>query len=118
MVDLGFAGDSVHLVPACWELRRKLSEAELHTPPPSLAASSSPWPRASIGPGPIRSRTPVPVGGHLDILRSIRRGRFEVALSFSGGDRPILVTALSGARRRVAHDNGRHHFYNRWLVAD
>ena len=31
VVDLGFLGDSVHLVPACWELRRHYPEAQIHT---------------------------------------------------------------------------------------
>ena len=119
MVDLGFLGDSVHLVPACWELRRNYPKAELHTLSAVVGSQllalapcvDRAWAYPLTNPSP-------PWWKHLDILRSIRRERFEVALSFSGGDRPILVTALSGARRRVAHDNGRHHFYNRWLVAD
>ena len=30
VVDLGFLGDTIHLAPALWELRRHYSEAELH----------------------------------------------------------------------------------------
>lgn len=119
VVDLGFLGDSVHLVPACWELRRHYPNAELHTLSAVVGSdllSLAPcvdraWAYPLANPSP-------PWWKHLDILRAIRRERFEVALSFSGGDRPVMVTALSGARHRLAHDNGRSHFYNRWLVAD
>jgi transposase len=31
VVDLGFLGDSVHLVPALWEIKRHYPEAQLHT---------------------------------------------------------------------------------------
>ena len=119
VVDLGFLGDSVHLVPACWELRRNYPNAELHTLSAVVGSDL-----LSLAPCvdrawayPLTSPSP-PWWKHLDILRAIRRERFDVALSFSGGDRPVLVTALSGTRHRLAHDNGRRHFYNRWLVGD
>ncbi|MBL9176178.1 MAG: glycosyltransferase family 9 protein [Verrucomicrobiales bacterium] len=117
VVDLGFLGDSVHLVPACWELRRNYPNAELHTLSAVVGSEllalvpcvDRAWAYPLTNPSP-------PWWKHLDILRAIRRERFDVALSFSGGDRPVLVTALSGACHRLAHDNGRSHFYNPWLV--
>ena len=119
VVDLGFLGDSVHLVPACWELRRNYPHAELHTLSAVVGSDL-----LSLAPCvdrawayPLSYPSP-PWWKHLDILQAIRRERFDVALSFSGGDRPVMVTALSAARHRLAHDNGRHHFYNRWLAGD
>lgn len=119
VVDLGFLGDSVHLVPACWELRRHYPEAALHTLSSVVGSEllrlapcvDRAWAYPLTHPSP-------PWWKHLGILRAIRRERFDVALSFSGGDRPVLVTALSGARHRLAHDSGRHHVYNRWIVED
>lgn len=117
VVDLGFLGDSVHLVPACWELRRNYPEAELHTLSATVGSEvlrlapcvDRAWAYPLTKPSP-------PWWKHLEILGHLRRERFDVALSFSGGDRPVLVTALCGARFRLVHDSGRHHFYNRWII--
>jgi heptosyltransferase-1 len=119
VVDLGFLGDSVHLVPACWELKRNYPEAELHTLSAIVGAEllalapcvDRAWAYPLSNPSP-------PWWKHLDILRAIRREHFDAAISFSGGDRPIYVTALSGALNRLAHDSGRKHFYNPWLIPD
>ncbi len=119
VVDLGFLGDSVHLIPACWELRRHYPGAEVHTLSSVVGSEvlrlapcvDRAWAYPLGNPSP-------PWWRHLDILRAIRRERVEVAISFSGGDRPVLITALSGARYRLVHDSGRHHFYNRWIVGD
>jgi len=117
VVDLGFLGDSVHLVPACWELKRNYPQAELHT-------LSAPVGRELLQLAPCVDRAwPYPLSNpsppwwkHLDILRAIRREQFDLALSFSGGDRPVYVTALSGAHHKLAHDSGRNHFYNPWVI--
>jgi len=119
VVDLGFLGDSVHLIPACWELKRHYPQAELHTLSATVGADvlglapcvDRAWAYPLSNPSP-------PWWKHLDILRSVRRERFDVAVSFSGSDRPVLLTALSGARHRLAHNSGRHHVYNRWLIPD
>lgn len=117
VVDLGFLGDSVHLVPACWELKRHYPQAELHTLSATIGAEvlalapcvDRAWAYPLSNPSP-------PWWKHLDILRALRRERFDVAITFSGGDRPVYVTTLCGARHRLAHDNGRKHFYNPWLI--
>lgn len=117
VVDLGFLGDSVQMVPVCWDLRRNYPEAELHTLSATVGAEvlalapcvDRAWAYPLSNPSP-------PWWKHLDILRNIRREHFDLALSFSGSDRPVLVTALSGARHRLVHDSGRRHFYNPWLI--
>ena len=40
-----------------------------------------------------------------------------MAFNFSGADRTIFLTALTGAKWRLAHEGGRRHFWNRWLIA-
>ena len=119
VVDLGFLGDSVHLVPACWELRRHYPTAEIHTLSAVVGSEvlrlapcvDRAWEYPLTKPSP-------PWWKHLDILRQLRRERFDVALSFSGADRPVMVTALSGARHRWVHNSGRSHFYNRWIIPE
>ena len=117
VVELGFLGDSVHLVPALWELRRHYPDAALHV----LAA---PVGCEVLGMAPCVDQTwPVVLDPQQRslrqqgaTLRALRRERFDVAFNFGGADRTILMTALSGARWRVAHAAGRWHFWNRWLI--
>jgi len=51
-----------------------------------------------------------------NVLRELRRQQFDVAFNFSGADRTIFMTALIGARFRVAYVGGRSHFWSRWLI--
>jgi ADP-heptose:LPS heptosyltransferase len=49
-------------------------------------------------------------------LRALRRESFDVAFNFSGADRTVFATAITGAKWRLAHPGGRWHFWNRWLI--
>ena len=117
VLDLGFLGDSVHLLPALWEIRRHFPQAELHTLSASVGAAllhlapcvTRPWAF------PLSPQSP-PWWRHWDILRDLRSQRFDLAFNFSGADRTIFLTALTGARLRLAHQGGRKHFWNRWLI--
>lgn len=117
VVDLGFLGDSIHLIPTLWEIKRNYPQAELHTLSAPLGAEVM-----ALTPCVDRAWT-FPLGPHSpawwrhwNVIRAIRRERFDVAFNFSGADRSIFLTALTGARWRVAHAAGRRHFWNRWLV--
>ena len=117
VVDLGFLGDAVHLIPACWELKRHYPQAELHTlsaPVGAEALALAPcveraW---AVELDPAR-RT---LGEQWRLVRALWRERFDLAVNFSGADRTVIMTALSGARWRVAQAAGRRHFWNRWLI--
>jgi len=117
VVDFGFLGDSVQLVPTLWELRRHIPKAELHVLTTRSGAEvmgmagcvDRVWDVELL---PDR-RT---FGEQIRILRSLRRERFDVALNFSGSDRTVFWTWFSGARRRAAHAWGKHHFWTRWLI--
>ena len=112
-------GDSVHLVPALWEIKRHYPEAELHTLSATVGAEllelapcvDRPWAFPLTPQSPAWWR-------HWSIIRALRRERFDVAFNFSGSDRTIFATALVGARRTLAHEAGRKHFWNHWLPAD
>jgi heptosyltransferase-1 len=56
------------------------------------------------------------VGQQWQVLRALRREQFDLAFNFSGADRTIFVTALTGARLRVAYRGSRSHFWSRWLI--
>ena len=119
VVDLGFLGDSVHLVPALWEIKRHYPQAELHAlaaPVGGEVLRLAPcvdrvWP-LELAPDKRTWRE------QWRIMRALRRERFDVAFNFGGNDRTIITTALTGARWRVAHAAGRAHFWNRWLIAN
>jgi ADP-heptose:LPS heptosyltransferase len=119
VVDLGFLGDSVHLLPALREIKRQYPNAALH-------ALSSP-----VGAEILRMAAHVdkawafPLGPpspswwqHWDIIRELRRERFDVAFNFSGSDRTLFMTALTGAKWRIGYPGGRQHFWSKLLIPD
>ena len=117
VVDLGFLGDTIHLVPALWEIKRHYPQCAVHVLTSTLGAevlqlapcADRAW-GVELYPG---KRT---LGQQLQVLRSLRRERFDVAFNFSGADRTVFMTALAGARWKVAHEAGRKHIWNRWLI--
>jgi ADP-heptose:LPS heptosyltransferase len=117
VVDLGFLGDTVHLLPALHELKRNYSRAELHVVTSAVGCEV-------LGLASCVDRTwSIEMSPHRRslleqwrVLRSLRREQFDVAFNLSGADRSIFLTAIIGARWRVAYRGGRSHFWNRWLV--
>ncbi|MDB6019870.1 MAG: hypothetical protein JWR19_4359 [Pedosphaera sp.] len=116
VVDLGFLGDTLHLVPALWEIKQHYA-AELHVVSSPLGAEvlrlapcvDRAWP-VVLDPAKRSLRE------QLRLIRALRREKFDVAINFGGTDRTIILMALTGARWRVAHAAGRSHFWNNWLV--
>jgi ADP-heptose:LPS heptosyltransferase len=51
-------------------------------------------------------------------MKEVRRERFDAAFNFSAADRTLFMTALTGARWRVAYAGGRPHFWNKWLIGN
>ena len=117
VVDLGFLGDSVHLTPALWEIKRSYPQAQLHTLSATVGAQV-----LSLVPCVDRARafplTPdsPPWWRHWDILTALRRERYDLAFNFSGRDRSIFITAFLGAKWSVAAVGGRDHFWKTWLI--
>ncbi len=117
VVDLGFLGDTVHLVPALWELKSGYPQAALHVLTSTVGAEvlrlapcvDRAWALEMYA----EKRT---LRQQWQVLRALRRERFDVAFTFSASDRNLFTTALTGARWRLAHPWGRWHFYNSWLV--
>src|ERR1700733_10594425 len=85
VVDLGFLGDSVHLIPALYEIKRHYAEASLHTLSASIGAElvklvpcvDKAWgfPLTAQSPGWWR---------HWTIIGELRREKFDVAFNFNG----------------------------------
>jgi ADP-heptose:LPS heptosyltransferase len=119
VVDLGFLGDTIHLLPALHDLKQKYSRAELHV-------MTSPIGCEVLGLASCVDRSwSIEMSSHKRslrqqwrILRAVRREQFDVAFNFSGADRTIFMTAMTGARWRVAYRGGHSHFWSHWLVPD
>ena len=117
VVDLGFLGDTVHLLPALQELKRNYKGAKLHvlTSPVGcdvLGLASCVDCAWAIEMAPHKRS----LRQQWQVLRALRRERFDVAFNFSGADRTIFMTALTGARLRIAYRGARSHFWSRRLV--
>jgi ADP-heptose:LPS heptosyltransferase len=117
VVDLGFLGDTVHLIPALWELKTAYPEATLHvlTTPVGVEVLQL-VPCVDKAWGVELQRDKRTLRQQWEIVRVLRRERFDVVFNFSGADRTLFMTALTGARWRVAYPGGRSHFWNSWLV--
>lgn len=117
VVDLGVLGDTVHLLPALWDLRVNFPGARLHVATSPVGAELLGVARVANRVWPLeqdsarRSRRE-----QWATIRAWRRERFDLALTFSGSDRAVLTAAASGARVRIAHAAGRRHFWNPWLI--
>ncbi|MDB6109122.1 MAG: hypothetical protein JWR69_872 [Pedosphaera sp.] len=117
VVDLAFLGDTIHLVPALWEIKRNYPHAALHVVSAPVGAEilrlapcvDQAW---SLVLDPAK-RT---LREQWRLMQALRREKFDLAFNFAGVDRATILTALSGARWRVAHAVGRRHFWNRWLI--
>jgi ADP-heptose:LPS heptosyltransferase len=119
VVDFGFLGDSIHLVPVLWEIKRHYAGAELHTLSAPVGAEL-----LAMAPCvdrawsfPLTAKSP-PWWKHWDILWALRREGFDVAFNFSGSDRSIFTTAFIGAPQALGFEAGRRHFWNGWLACD
>jgi ADP-heptose:LPS heptosyltransferase len=119
VVDLGFLGDTIHLVPSLWEIKRHYPQAELHVLTTPLGCEVLGLARCvdRAWAFPLGPKSP-PWWRHLDIIRGLRRERFDLAFNFSGADRTIFITALTGANWRVAYCGARKHFWSNWLIPD
>src|SRR5258708_25329358 len=117
VIDLGYLGDSIHLLPALCEIKEKYPRAELHVasaPVGSEFLAMAPcvdrtWPLS-------RSPQGTPWAEQRRWIANVRRERFELVFNFSGTDRTVFLTFLTAARWRVAFEGGRRHFWNRWLI--
>jgi heptosyltransferase-3 len=98
VLDLGFLGDTVHLLPSLWSIRQAWPEAELHVMVAEHVTELlevTPWvdhvwgyPRFPKGPKPWQD---------LGRVRKLRAARFDAVINLNGSDRSSLLTWLSGA---------------------
>jgi len=117
VVALGFLGDSIQLIPALWEIKRNYPQAQLHVATTPLGCEmlrlvpcvDRAWPV-------VRNPQQSSWRRDWEIVKAMRRERFDLAINLSSSDRTILWTALTGARHRVAHTGPRKQFWRTWLI--
>ena len=119
VVDLGFLGDTVHLLPALWEIKDHYPGAALHVLSSPLGCEVLQMVKCVDRAWSFPLGPPSPHWWeHWGLIQKLRRERFDVAFNFSGADRTVLVTAAIRARRTLAYQGARQHFWQPWLISD
>jgi ADP-heptose:LPS heptosyltransferase len=102
LLDLGFLGDSIHLLPALWTVRQAYAEAELHvmvSEHVTRIMDVAPWVDQVWG----YPRFPRGPKWYQDFrrMKRLRAANFDVVINLNGSDRSSILTRVSGARWRL-----------------
>ncbi|MGH8023176.1 MAG: glycosyltransferase family 9 protein [Limisphaerales bacterium] len=119
VLDLGFLGDTVHLLPALWMVRQAYPRAELHAAVAAHIASLMdcvPWLNRVWG--YMRYPRHATLRENLDFIRRVRLEKFDVVINLNGSDRSSWLTFLSGAPERLGRlpDDGGPPFWRRMFT--
>ena len=120
VLDLGFLGDTVHLLPALWMMRQAYPQSELHV---AVAANVTsfmdcvPWVNRVWG--YMRYPRHATLCENFQMVSRLRREKFDVLINLNGSDRSSWLTFLSGARERLGRvpDDGGPLFWRRMFTA-
>jgi len=120
VLDLGFLGDTVHLLPALWMVRQAYPQAELHA---AIAANVTsfmdcvPWVDRVWG--YMRYPRHATLRENWRMISSLRREKFDVLINLNGSDRSSWLTFFSGARECLGRvpDDGGPWFWRRMFTA-
>jgi ADP-heptose:LPS heptosyltransferase len=120
VLDLGFLGDTVHLLPALWMVRQAYPQAELHVAVASHITSLMdcvPWVNKTWG--YMRYPRHATLRENFQMVSRLRREKFDVVINLNGSDRSSWLTFLSGARERLGRqpDDGGPPFWKRMFTA-
>jgi ADP-heptose:LPS heptosyltransferase len=119
VADLGFLGDTLHLIPSLLCLRKNYPRAELHVATTPVGAEV-----LSMVPAVKKSwifrlaRPSPPWWQQLGTVGALRREGFDAAFNFSGADRTVFLAWATGARHRAACRGPRRHFWQPWLIGE
>jgi ADP-heptose:LPS heptosyltransferase len=120
VLDLGFLGDTVHLLPALWMVRQAYPQAELHVTVAAHITSlmdcvswvDRVW-------GYMRYPRHATLKENWQMVSRLRREKFDVLFNLNGSDRSNWLTFFSGARERLGRvpDDGGPPFWRRMFTA-
>ncbi len=120
VLDLGFLGDTVHLLPALWMVRQAYPKAELHVTVAAHITSLMdcvPWVNRVWG--YMRYPRHATLLENSQMVSRLRKNKFDVLINLNGSDRSSWLTFLSGARERLGRmpDDGGPPFWRRMFTA-
>jgi heptosyltransferase-3 len=120
VLDLGFLGDTVHLLPALWMVRRAYPQAELYVTTATHITSLMecvPWVNRVWG--YMRYPRRATLRENFEMIRNLRREKFDVVINLNGSDRSSWLTFFSGAPERLGRvpDDGGPLFWKRLFTA-
>ena len=120
VLDLGFLGDTVHLLPALWLVRQAYPEAELHVAVAAHITSLMdcvPW--ANRVWGYMRYPRHATLRENFQLVSRLRQEKFDVLINLNGSDRSSWLTFLSGAQERLGRvpDDGGPPLWKRMFTA-
>jgi ADP-heptose:LPS heptosyltransferase len=120
VLDLGFLGDTVHLLPALWQVRQSCPRAELHATVASHITSlmdCAPWVDRVWG--YMRYPRHATLRENLEMVSRLRREKFDTVINLNGSDRSSWLTFFSGAPERLGRvpDDGGPLFWKRMFTA-
>jgi ADP-heptose:LPS heptosyltransferase len=102
VLDLGFLGDTVHLLPALWMVRQAYPQAELHcTVAEHITSLMDCVPWVDRAWGYMRYPRHATLRENFQMISRVRRERFDVLINLNGSDRSSWLTFLSGADERL-----------------
>jgi lipopolysaccharide heptosyltransferase III len=120
VLDLGFLGDTVHLLPALWMVRQAYPQAELHCVVAEHITSLMecvPWVNHVWG--YMRFPRHATLRENFQMVSRLRGERFDALINLNGSDRSSWLTFFSGARERLGRrqDGGGPPFW-RWMFTE
>jgi len=120
VLDLGFLGDTVHLLPALWMVRQAYPQAELHvTVAAHITALMDCVPWVNRVWGYMRYPRHATLRENFKMVACLRREKFDVLINLNGSDRSSWLTFFSGARERLGRipADGGPPFWKRMFTA-
>jgi len=120
VLDLGFLGDTVHLLPALWIVRQAYPHAELHVVVAAHVTSLMdcvPWVNRVWG--YMRFPRHATLRENIEMVSKMRREKFDALINLNGSDRSSWLSFFSGARERLGRipDDGGPPFWKRMFTA-
>jgi ADP-heptose:LPS heptosyltransferase len=120
VLDLGFLGDTVHLLPALWMVRQAYPQAELHVTVAAHITSLMdcvPWVDRVWG--YMRYPRHATLKENWQLVSRLRREKFDAVINLNGSDRSSWLTFLSGAPERLGRvpDDGGPLFWRRMFTS-
>ncbi len=120
VLDLGFLGDTVHLLPALWTVRQAYPQAKLHVTVATHVTSLMdcvPWVNKVWG--YMRYPRHATLRENFQMVAALRREKFDVLINLNGSDRSSWLSFFSGARERLGRtpDDGGPPFWKRMFTA-